>query len=78
MADADFDHLLGKARDVAQRGDEAWWVQSTGERLAVALVLNRPDLIAAMDYTLAEALERVGPQWLALVPSVARALNEAP
>ena len=55
---SELDHIIRKARD-AKRG--GWGVQSTGEKLASALVLNRPDWIAAMDYTLAEAIDRVGP-----------------
>ncbi|WFU86390.1 hypothetical protein QA644_14805 [Rhizobium sp. CC1099] len=43
--------------------------------MAAALVLNRPDWLAEMNYTLAEAIERVGPQWLALIPEAARVLE---
>ncbi|PPT74733.1 hypothetical protein XaplCFBP3122_16030 [Xanthomonas arboricola pv. populi] len=32
---------------------------STGEALTAALVLNRADWLAEMDYTIAEALERI-------------------
>ncbi|MFA8630567.1 hypothetical protein QT937_017395 [Xanthomonas campestris pv. campestris] len=32
---------------------------STGEALTAALVLNRHDWLAEMDYTIAEALERI-------------------
>ena len=53
-----------------------WGPQSTGEKLASALVLNRPDWIASMDYTLAEAIDRVGAQWLALIPTAARTLRD--
>ncbi|WP_292597840.1 hypothetical protein [Mesorhizobium sp.] len=48
---------------------------STGEKLAAALVLNRPDRLAEMNYTLAEAIGRVGPEWLSLIPEAARALE---
>lgn len=37
-------------------------VLSTGETLAVALVLDRSDLMPG--YTMLEAANRVGPQWL--------------
>ncbi len=33
---------------------------STGEALAAALILNRPDWLSSMKYTIAEALERIG------------------
>lgn len=72
---SELDHITRKARDAKHGG---WDVQSTGEKLASALVLNRPDWIASMGYTLAEAIDRVGPEWLALIPTVERTLrNEA-
>ncbi|WP_287106912.1 hypothetical protein [Mesorhizobium sp.] len=43
--------------------------------MAAALVLNRPDWLADMHYTLAEAIERVGPQWLALIPEAVRVVE---
>lgn len=36
-------------------------VLSTGERLAVALVLDRHDLLGG--YTMLQAVERLGPEW---------------
>jgi hypothetical protein len=65
-------HIITKARDAKHGG---FGVLSTGEKLAAALVLNRPDWLAEMNYTLAEAIERVGPQWLALIPEAARVLE---
>jgi len=76
MHDADFKHLLGKARDAKLRGKDAWWVQSTGEKVAVALVLDRADWLQDMGYTLAQAIDRTGQEWLALVPLAARTLAE--
>lgn len=70
----EFRHFLGKAKDAQRGGEEAWSVQSTGEKVAVALVLNRSDWLAKMDYTIPEAIERAGESWVALIPSVARAL----
>ncbi len=67
------DHIIRKARD-AKRG--GWGVQSTGEKLASALVLNRPDWIAEMNYTLAEAIDRLEPEWLALIPTAERTLRD--
>jgi hypothetical protein len=72
---SEFRQLLGKARDAKLGGEPAWSVQSTGEKLAVALVLNRPEWISAMGYSLAEALDRVGTDWLSFVPEVARELQ---
>ena len=43
MKDLEYRHLIAKARDAQQGGRDAWAVQSTGEKVAVALVLNRAD-----------------------------------
>lgn len=76
MNQAELSRLLSKARDAKRGGRDAWSVMSTGEKVAVALVLNRPDWLAAIDYTLAEAIDRTGPEWLELVPLVARMLRD--
>ena len=55
-----FAHLFRKSRDAKQGGHDAWAVQSTGEKVAVALVLNRADWLAEIGYTLPEAIERSG------------------
>ena len=68
---SELDHIIRKARD-AKRG--GFGVLSTGEKLAAALVLNRADWLASMDYTMAEAIDRVGTAWLALIPEAARTL----
>lgn len=70
------EHLLRKSRDARRGGHEAWAVQSTGERVAVALVLNRSDWLAEMDYSMAEAIDRSGTEWVAIIPQVARQLAE--
>lgn len=76
MDSYEFKHLLAKARDAATGGVDAWRVQSTGEKLAVALVLNRFDWLQAMDYTIAEAIERVGQEWVGMIPTVAKVLHD--
>ncbi len=38
-------------------------VLSTGERIAVAVVLNRYDLIQSAWGTIAEVVDRLGPMW---------------
>lgn len=73
---ARYEHLLRKSLDSKRGGHEAWAVQSTGERVAVALVLNRADWLAEMDYSIAEAIERIGSEWVAIIPQVARQLAE--
>jgi hypothetical protein len=73
---AHYEHLLRKSRDAKHGGHEAWAVQSTGEKVAVALVLNHADWLAEMQYTLAEAIERSGQDWVSAIPQVARQLTE--
>lgn len=41
----------------------AFAVLSTGERIAVALVLDRYDLLRSTWGTMLEAVDRLGPQW---------------
>jgi hypothetical protein len=71
-----YEHLLRKSRDAERGGHEAWAVQSTGEKVAVALVLNRADWLAEIGYTLPEAIERGGAEWVAMIPQIARQLTE--
>ncbi len=71
-----YEHLLRKARDAKSQGFEAWSVQSTGEKVAVALVLNRADWLSTTQYTIAEAIERSGVERVAIIPQVARQLAD--
>lgn len=73
---AQYEHLLRKSQEAKRGGQESWSVQSTGEKVAVALVLNRADWLAQMDYSIAEAIDRSGPEWVAIIPQVARQLAE--
>jgi hypothetical protein len=73
---AHYEHLFRKAHDAKRGGHEVWAVQSTGEKVAVALVLNRADWLAEMQYTLAEAIDRSGQDWVSVIPKVARQLTE--
>jgi hypothetical protein len=72
IGSADLAQILAKTRDAAAGGLGAL---STGEALAAALVLNRPDWLAAMNYTIAEAIERIGPEWIRLIPAAAKQFN---
>lgn len=70
---SELQQIIGKARDAKAGG---FGVLSTGEKLTVAFVLNRPEWLASMNYTMAEAIERIGLSWLALIPDAARALAD--
>lgn len=72
MTDYVLQQIINKARE-ARRGH--WNAQSTGEKLASALVLNRADWLATMNYTMAEAIERIGADWLTRIPEAARLLE---
>lgn len=71
-----YEHLLCKSSDAKRGGHDAWGVQSTGEKVAVALVLNRADWLTEIGYTIPEAIERSGAEWVAVIPQVARQLAE--
>jgi len=71
-----YEHLLSKARDAKRGGHDAWAVQSTGEKVAVALVLNRADWLAEYGYTIAEAIDRAGQDWVAMIPQIARQIGD--
>jgi hypothetical protein len=71
-----YEHLLRKSRDARRGGHDAWGVQSTGEKVAVALVLNRADWLTQIGYTILEAIERSGAESVTVIPQVARQLAE--
>jgi hypothetical protein len=71
-----YEHLIHKAQDAKRGGHDAWVAQSAGEKVAVALVLNRSDWLAEHGYTIAEAIERTGREWLEMIPQVARQLAD--
>ena len=71
-----YQHLLRKSLDAKRGGHAARAVQSTGERVAVALDLNRADWLAEIDYTIPEAIERSGTEWVSIIPQVARQLED--
>jgi hypothetical protein len=47
---------------------------STGEKLAVAMVLNRPDLLG--HWTMLEAADRLGPDWMGAAKAVQYELSK--
>jgi len=70
------DHVLAQILDKSRAArDGHFGVLSTGEKLTAALVLNQPEWLAKLGYTMAEAVERVGPAWMSRVPEAARVLQ---
>ena len=67
----DLKQVISVARRAGARGIETL---SQGEALTAALVLNRPDRLSGISYTLAEAIERVGMEWLMLIEKASRQL----
>lgn len=61
-----------KVRDVERR-EESFGVLSTGEQIAVALVLDRESLLRRCGYsTMLRAVDRLGDSWLAAAIRVQR------
>jgi hypothetical protein len=66
--------IMRLAETVA-RDESRFGVFSTGEKIAVALVLDRRDLLAEVNggYTMLEAVERLAPEWTRAALQVQRA-----
>lgn len=73
IGSADLAQILCKTRDAAA-GDLNGL--STEEALVAALVLNQPEWLIEMQYTIAEALERIGPDWARLIPAAAKQFEQ--
>ena len=73
MRDDELDFIILKCR-LAKKGH--FKNLSTTEKLAAAMVWNRPDWLASTGYTFAEAIDRLGPKWLARIPAAERVLRE--
>ncbi len=73
--DPEYKHFFRKARAAKIGGIDAWRPQSTGEKVAVALVLNRADWLQEIGYTIPEAIERAG-SWARYIPQIERELKE--
>ncbi|OUM02213.1 hypothetical protein [Variovorax sp. JS1663] len=56
-SDIEYQKLLEKCRGAR---DEGLSTLSNGERVVAALVLNRPEWLTEMGYTMAEAVDRIG------------------
>lgn len=56
---------IARLSERVESDPNAFGVLSTGERIAVAFVLNRPDLLKQDGWTMLKALDRLGPEWTA-------------
>jgi hypothetical protein len=67
------DDLLRMAR-LVQKDEARIGVYSTGEVIAVALILNRPDLLPPRYSKILEAVDRLGEEWFQVAIQVQREL----
>lgn len=73
MESENYDQMLEVCRQAAKT--DCWGVLSTGEALAAALVLDKPEILASMHYTIPQALARIGSAWAARIPEVAEIIE---
>lgn len=71
-----YENAMAKVLEAASYGKDGPGPLSTGEALMAALALNRPDWLARMGYTIVDAMERIGAEWLAFLPRLAREVSE--
>lgn len=62
-------HMVSSALAAARSG---YGTLSTGEALAAALILNDHAALSERGMTIAEALDRVGPDWSAMLPAASK------
>lgn len=58
------DHLDKLALQAAKGSNDCFGYLSTGEAVYVALASNRYDMLDKMDYTIPQAMARLGEEWL--------------
>lgn len=76
MIDESQDYVLTQVMDCAKRAlNGEFGVLSTGEQVTAAVLLNRADWLAEMHYTIAEAICRIGPTWMARIPEAVEFLR---
>ena len=72
MSYAETVDIIRRLAQRVQENDKRIGMLSTGEFLAVALVLNRFDLLEQAGYTMLEAVNRLGEEWLSAAIEVQR------
>ena len=60
---ADVERRIAAMVEEVEKDQKRLRVFSTGEQIAVALVLDRSELSPHGGYTMLEAVERLGPDW---------------
>jgi len=75
MSDSAFLKFLDKALQAAELGEDAWRPMSTGEKVSIALALDRADWLTQMGYTIPQAIERAD-DWTALIPRIEREIRD--
>lgn len=60
MPKSQLDRLDDIARDVIAGRKGGYGVLSTGEKIYVAMAANKPALLKALDYTMPQAISRLG------------------
>lgn len=68
------EQIVMKTREAIKYGGTR--TLSTGEAVAAALVLNRADWLSRMEYTIPDAIDRIGPEWAALIPAAAEIIGK--
>ncbi len=63
MANPETVRIIERLVEVFLKDEARIGVWSTGERIAVALVVDRPELVKEVWGTMLEAVERLGPEW---------------
>lgn len=58
----DLEARLSRMVDAVEQDEASIGVLSTGEAIAVALVLDRKDMLP-VGYSMLESVERLGPEW---------------
>ena len=65
-----------KALLAATHGRKSWSSQSTQEKIAVAVVLNKAEWLKALGYTLADAVTAMERDWITAMPLIIRRLEK--
>lgn len=66
---------IQRLAEIAKRDPRRRFVWSTGEQIAVAMVLNKPTWLKEQGYSLLEAVERLGEDWFRASLIVQRSMS---